>query len=200
MKTGERSKPPSVRPGIRLSVRAVHDRRAVRGDRGAFGLPRRGLAPVRVRRSIDPRPSTCDRSRRCRSTAVPSNRVRDPWIRTTSCRSPAGGSRAVWHSNRSLCGSTPLPCGRVRAHHRSGRDVSFLFQSQRSPAPDLRPVTCPNRWGDFPRGRDTSRGDGSRWSVARPGGRATFGGRAVTGATIAAAGLALPLDVGPSAE
>ncbi len=38
-----------------------------------FGLPRRGLAPVRIRRSIDPRPSVCGQSRRWR----------DSWIRTT---------------------------------------------------------------------------------------------------------------------
>lgn len=63
----------------------------------------------------------------------------------------------------SLCGLAPLPLGRVRAHHRSGRDVSFLFQSQRSPAPDLRPVTCPNRWGDFPRGRWATQRVGQRY-------------------------------------
>ena len=54
---GERSKPPSVRPGIRLSVRVARGVAAV-----SSGYQRRGLAPVRVRRSIDPRSSVRDRS------------------------------------------------------------------------------------------------------------------------------------------
>jgi hypothetical protein len=46
----EGSKPPSVRPGIRLSVRAA--------PLGWFGLPRaHGLAPAGISRSIDPLPS-----------------------------------------------------------------------------------------------------------------------------------------------
>ena len=55
----------------------------------------------------------------------------------------------------SLGGLTPprFPGSRrslgVRTPHRSGRGVSFLFQSRRSPAPDLRPVTCPRGGGTF---------------------------------------------------
>ena len=91
----ERSKPPSVRPGIRLSV---HIR--VRATLWC------GLAPARIRRSI--------RSRRSR-----------------------------------LGGLTPFPHGSVRTPHRSRRVVSFLFQRQRSPALDLRPVACPDGGGTF---------------------------------------------------
>lgn len=181
-KAGERSKPPSVRPGIRLSVRAVPRKpRDVRATTARTctgeGSPFHRSSAVRVQ-SIAPACSTARAVSLGRGSRVgdASNRARDSWIRTTRYRL------------HSLCGLSPLPFGRVRAHHRSGRDVSFLFQSQRSPAPDLRPVTCPNRWGDFPRGRDTSR-------------RMNHVGRGtVSGTSVAAARLSLPPFLSPSAE
>ena len=125
--TAERSKPPSVRLGIRLSGRALS------------GLPlRRGLAPARVRRSIRSRPSA-------------------------NGRAPARGPRS--RGDRAcLDGSASFPCGSGRAlaggparaerpeplaSHRSGRGVSFLFQSQPSPTPGLRRVARPDGGGTF---------------------------------------------------
>jgi len=128
-KSGERSKPPSVRPGIRLSVRAVRGCAAGRSGYHGTDLHRWGFAVP----SILGRLSAVDRA------------MHDPWFRTT------------FFDCRPISGLAPVPLGQVRTHHRSGRDVSFLFQSQRSPAPDLRPVTCPNRWGDFPRARRPTR-------------------------------------------
>ncbi len=61
-KSAERSKPPSVRPSIRLSVRVLlgADPEGTTGEPDApSGLPlRRGLAPVRIHRSIRSRPSS----------------------------------------------------------------------------------------------------------------------------------------------
>ncbi|MGM0592800.1 MAG: hypothetical protein ACQETI_14485, partial [Halobacteriota archaeon] len=88
----------------------------------------------------------------------------------------------------SLCGSTPLPFDRVRAHHRSDRDVSFLFQSQRSPAPDLRPVTCPNGGGTFLACGVHLGEMNTVWWVA------------VAGDAIAAARLSLPAQVDAAVE
>ena len=85
-----------------------------------------GLAPVRIRRSIrSPRFAPRSVPRRV-ETVEPS---RSPW----------------WVNSPSL----PVWSLGVRAPHRSRGGVSFLFQRRRSPAPGLRPVTCPDGGGTF---------------------------------------------------
>ena len=62
---------------------------------------------------------------------------------------PVRFRRSIRSAPSTLCGLTPFPCGSVRTRHRSKAVVSFLFQRQRSPAPGLRPVTCPDGGGTF---------------------------------------------------
>ena len=115
----EGSKPPSVQSGIQLSVRT-----SVRATLWSE------LAPVRVRRSIrSPRSETATPSR---SRAQPARNN----VPTVSARFP-------------LRVSSPSLALGVRTPHRSRGGVSFLFQSRRSPAPGLRPVTCPDGGGTF---------------------------------------------------
>ena len=131
--TAERSKPPSVRLGIRLSGRALSE------------LPwRHGLAPARVRRSIPSRPSAHGRTARC----VPRPRC-DRGALDGSASFPCGSGRARPRHPGRAERRRPL------ASHRSGRGVSFLFQSQPSPTPGLRRVARPDGGGTFligPRG------------------------------------------------
>ena len=143
VRAAERSKPHSVRPDIRLSVRAT--------PKGSPGYLSRGLAPAGFRRSIGPP-----------SFARGSRRFGGPW--SLRDHAPLGGL-------------APLPRGRVRAPHRSDGDVSFLFQSQRSPAPGLRPVARPAVGGLSSRSRAVPVGPSrvaraARRRPARRGGQA----------------------------
>jgi len=57
-------------------------------------------------------------------------------------------SPSLWPRAAPSGGARPASLG-IRTPHRSGDDVSLLFQSRRSPAPGLRPVTCPTGGGTF---------------------------------------------------
>lgn len=142
----ERSKPPSVRPGIRLSV---HVPAGLPCGRSAW----RGLAPVRIRRSIRSPPSSL-------GGLAPRCFVR-PVAVLRRVRTLAAGSRAVParfgahdapRAARAEAVAMPPP-----APHRSGGGVSLLFQRRRSPVPGF-PRSPARRWGDFPRVR-------TRWHV-----------------------------------
>jgi len=98
---------------------------------------RRGLAPVRVRRSIDP----------------PRARGTERW----PTRALGGLACPRFRECSARQRSTPPWLGR-RTPHRSRGDVSLLFHSRRSPAPGLRPVTCPAGGGTFLMPRGTGAG------------------------------------------
>lgn len=151
-------------------------------------------APVDVNRAVRGfEPRVCDHTRLGGLHRLVCRRLERLW---RSSRLLDGSRRLTFRGpldRASLGGLASLPRGRGRAPHRSGRDVSFLFQSQRSPAPDLRPVTRPNGWGDFPRERCASRRDGQRGGTTRRRVAPSHGDRAVAGTVIAAAGLSLPV-------
>lgn len=143
------SKPPSVRASIRLSghvqrLRAASDylstrpctgevspfHRFVAGSVGRVSGPRNawGVCGPRVEHNCGPQ------------LRAPESPGRDcpRWVSSPSLwprAAPSGGAR-------------PASLG-IRTPHRSGDDVSLLFQSRRSPAPGLRPVTCPTGGGTF---------------------------------------------------
>lgn len=141
--------PPSVRPGIWLSV---HAPAGLPCGRSAW----RRLAPVRIRRSIRSPPSA-------RGGADSPRRSRSMWSYDHTALDRL--------TPRCFVGDHLLR--RVRGSHWSGGGVSLLFQSRRSPVPGF-PRSPARRWGDVPRVRACwhVRADGHESSAARRGGRA----------------------------
>ena len=132
-KLGERNKPPSVHPGIRLSVRVAR-------FRGAFGLPATrtctgGDSPFHRSSAVDSRSHRAICDFESHLPAVGPLRVHSPSSRSGSHASSVGPRRVV---------SVPEP-----AVSRSG------FASGHPP----------ERWGDFPREREPTSWEGSRWTA-----------------------------------
>ena len=131
-RAAEGSKPPSVRPDIRLSVRAD-----VRTTRRA-DLHRRGSP-------FHPFPSVGELAVRRRCRLIMSR---------SEISQFAGGAgsletRSEISRPATLGGLASSPLGSVRAPHRSARAVSLLFECQPSPTPGLHPVACPDGGGTF---------------------------------------------------
>ena len=140
----EGSKPPSVRPGIRLCVHTVSGLPVVWTYTGE-GSPFHPFSAV-MPRWVSARLSS-DLGAGYRTPA--SERPRFGFARSRARPAHAGGGV-----------SPPAP-------HRSDKGVSFLFQSQRSPAPGLRPVACPGGGGTFLMARVSTRGARGPGSLCR---------------------------------
>ncbi len=172
----EGSKPPSVRPGIRLCVHTVSGLPVVWTCTGEDS-PFHPFSAVRSRlpeAQSAPSPFT--------QYAVASDRavlggftprsLFGPGVRYLVPHTGAffgSGSRARGLGDGVAVSVEavkpprfPRAPGYTPAPHRSGGVVSFLFQSQRSPAPGLRPVACPDGGGTFLITHADSAGHGSQ--------------------------------------
>ena len=141
MTTARTSRETPSRAISRGGHRACRQPTRVTGGRVPTGVVAEGSKPPSVRSGIQLSVRTSVQAT-MRSGLAPvrvRRSIRSPRLPGVRSRSP----------RRVNAPSLPSRSLGVRTPHRSRGVVSFLFQSRRSPAPGLHPVTCPDGGGTF---------------------------------------------------